>query len=360
VQELATEHRVSEVCELVEVSTSGYYSWLGRRPSWRERADEALAEQIKEVHRDSRRTYGSPRVTKALRSNGVRCGRKRVARIMMQEGLSGSQKARFRPRTTDSGHAYALSPNRLAEGVRIDGPNQAWGSDITYIATREGWMYLAAVMDLGTRTVKGWSLKDTLKTELVSEAFTQAVVRCKPAAGLIVHSDRGCQYASDEFRALLAQHKALGSMGRTGNCYDNATMESFFATLKTELNLRRPFKNKQEARLAIFDYIEIFYNRQRLHSSLGYRSPVEYERKLMAENTAPYVSDLPGQDQTPNAPPPALLGAPLVIGPRQASSPSLSRPARLSLLASRESDLASEDNAAGEIAAECKTFGDGT
>jgi putative transposase len=294
VQELATEHRVSEVCEVVEVSTSGYYRWLGRRPTRRERADEGLAEQIREVHKDSRRTYGSPRVTKALRSCGVRCGRKRVARIMRQEGLSGSRKARFRPRTTDSEHEYPLSPNRLAEGLQIDGPNQVWGSDITYIPTQEGWMYLAAVMDLGTRTVKGWNLKDTLRTELVSEAFTQAVVRYKPAAGLIVHSDRGCQYASDEFRALLARHKALGSMGRTGNCYDNATMESFFATLKTELNLRRPFKTKQEARLAIFDYIETFYNRQRLHSSLGYRSPIDYERERMAENTAPYVSTSSG------------------------------------------------------------------
>jgi len=214
-----------------------------------------------------------------------------------QKGLVGVQKRRFRPRTTDSRHEHQLSPNRLDEVGEVERPNQVWVSDITYIATKQGWMYLSAVMDLGTRTVKGWALKDSLRTSLVSDAFSHAVFRYRPQPGLIVHSDHGSQYASNEFRDLLAQHKALGSMGRIGNCYDNAAMESFFATLKTELVRGQPFNTRQEAKQALFDYIEIFYNRQRLHSSLGYRSPVDYEAQLMVENTAPYMSELSGQDQ---------------------------------------------------------------
>jgi len=294
IKELAREHRISELCELFEVSRSGYYAWLTRRPSVRKHLDEELGEQIKAIHQSSRKSYGSPRITRALKAKGVRCSRKRVARIMKRNAICGAQKARFRPRTTDSRHAGPISPNRLAEKTKINGPNQVWVSDITYIPTREGWTYLSVVMDLGTRTVKGWALKDSLKTDLISEAFLQAVFRYAPNQGLIFHSDRGCQYASEHFRGLLNEHRMLGSMSRKGNCYDNATMESFFATLKTELNINQPFTTMEEARQTIFDYIEIFYNRQRLHSSLNYRSPVDYEHETMAKTNAPYVSTISG------------------------------------------------------------------
>ena len=300
IERLATEYSTTELCELLDVSASGYYRWSRTGTSTREKADGMLAEQIEAIHNDSRGTYGSPRITEVLRARGIRCSRKRVARIMRQKGLVGVQKRRFRPRTTDSRHEHQLSPNRLDGVGEVERPNQVWVSDITYIATKQGWMYLSAVMDLGTRTVKGWALKDSLRTSLVSDAFSHAVFRYRPQPGLIVHSDHGSQYASNEFRDLLAQHKALGSMGRIGNCYDNAAMESFFATLKTELVRGQPFNTRQEAKQALFDYIEIFYNRQRLHSSLGYRSPVDYEAQLMVENTAPYMSELSGQDHCPN------------------------------------------------------------
>ena len=217
---------------------------------------------------------------KQLQQAGVRCGRKRVARIMKQAALKGAQKARFRPRTTDSRHDYPVSPNRL-EGMAIDYLNQVWTSDITYIPTMEGWLYLAAFMDLKSRRIKGWRLRDHLKTDLVEDAFRQAIFRDRPGPGLVVHSDRGCQYASDQFRQILVQHQALSSMAAKGNCYDNAAMESFWATLKTDLNIRQPFKTKEDARQAIFDYIEIFYNRVRLHSSLGDLSPLDYETKCV-------------------------------------------------------------------------------
>ena len=180
-----------------------------------------------------------------------------------------------------------MGTKRLRTLAPVDQPNRVWVTDITYVPTRDGWSYLAAVMDLGTRNVKGWSLQDTLKTDLVSAAFRQAVFRYRPGPGLVVHSDRGCQYASESFRDLLAQHDALGSMSAKGNCYDNAAMESFWATLKSELNAKEPFQTQEEARQVIFEYIEVFYNRQRLHSSIGYQSPLDYETQLMRENVVP-------------------------------------------------------------------------
>lgn len=277
IKELATNgHRIEELCRLWDVSASGYYAWVKREPSKRHQADVVLAAEVQKIHKASRKTYGSPRITKQLRKNGVRCGRKRVARIMKQEAIKGVQKARYRPRTTDSRHDYPISPNRI-EGMPIEGVNQVWTSDITYIPTLEGWLYLAAFMDLKSRRIKGWRLQDHLKTELVEDAFRQAVLRERPEPGLIVHSDRGCQYASHQFRQVLTQHQAISSMSGKGNCYDNAAMESFWATLKTDLNIRQPFKTKEEARQAIFDYIEVFYNRVRLHSALGDLSPLDYE-----------------------------------------------------------------------------------
>lgn len=282
IQTLATEYDVLELCALYEVSTSGYYGWIGREPSKRDVADADLARRIKAAHAESRKTYGSPRVAKELRKKGVRCSRKRVARIMRQNGLQGVQKARFRPRTTDSRHDLPISPNRLADLPEVSQLNQVWVSDITYIPTLEGWMYLAAFMDLKSRKIKGWTIRDHMRTELVESAFLQAVFREKPGGGLIVHSDRGCQYASRDFRSLLDRHHALGSMSAKGNCYDNAAMESFWATLKADLRISEPFQTKEDARLAIFDYIEVFYNRRRIHSAIGDLSPLDYEQLCVA------------------------------------------------------------------------------
>lgn len=282
IQSLATDHDVIELCGLLEVSTSGYYAWVGRKPGKRQRANQDLTEQIREVHKASRKTYGSPRITRALRKQGVKCGKKRVARIMKENKLRGAQKARFRPRTTDSRHDLPISPNRLEEIEFIEHLNQIWASDITYIPTLEGWLYLAAFLDLKSRKITGWRIRDNMKTDLVEDAFRQAVFRTKPPPGLIVHSDRGCQYASHQFRTLLDQQKALSSMSAKGNCFDNAAMESFWATLKSELGITKPFKTKENARLAIFDYIEVFYNRRRMHSAIGDLSPLDYESQLAA------------------------------------------------------------------------------
>jgi len=291
---MAATYTTAELCRTFGVSRSGYYAWRRGGRGIRAKANRTLGRQIEQIHRQSRGNYGSPRVTRELHAQGIRCGHGRVARIMREMGLIGAQKARFRPKTTDSSHHLPVSPNRLADLGKISRPNQAWSSDITYIPTREGWMYLSAIMDLGTRTIKGWALRDSLKTDLVIDALRQAAFRYNPLPGLIVHSDRGCQYASHEFCRQLRQLKALGSMGRTGNCYDNATMESFWSTLKTELHIRQPFNSKEEARLAIFDYIETFYNPRRRHSSLDYLSPLDFESQLMVNTIDPHVSAISG------------------------------------------------------------------
>lgn len=278
----ATRHAVRELCEIFEVSVSGYYAWAGRKSSRRAVGDGELAEKIARVHGASRKTYGSPRIVKALRREGVKCGKKRVARLMKQKGLHGAQKARFRPRTTDSRHDLPVSPNRLAELAAVDRVNQVWVSDITYIPSLEGWLYLAAFMDLKSRKIKGWALREHMRTELVETAFQRAVFREGPVPGLIAHSDRGSQYASHEFQRLLDQHQVLSSMSAKGNCYDNAAMESFWATLKSEMGIKKPFTTREEARRAIFDYIEVFYNRRRMHSAIGDLSPLDYELNFAA------------------------------------------------------------------------------
>ena len=294
IQTMATTHATAELCRTVGVSRSGYYAWRRGGRGNRAKANRTLGELIKQIHQQSRGVYGSPRVTRDLHAQAVPCGHNRVARIMRDKGLRGVQKGRFRPKTTDSKHRLPISPNRLVDLGNISHPNQAWGSDITYIPVREGWLYLSVVMDLGTRTIKGWALRESLKTDLVVSALHQAAFRYKPPPGLIVHSDRGSQYASHEFQHQLLQLKALGSMGRTGCCYDNATMESFWSTLKTELHIKQPFNSKEEARLAIFDYIETFYNPKRRHSSIGYLPPLEFEAHLMARTFDPYLSEFSG------------------------------------------------------------------
>ena len=281
IKALMTEYDVQEMCETLSVSTSGYYDWLERKSSQRQKSDEVLSEQIRAIHAASRKTYGRPRITLTLQDQGQRCSPKRVARLMRQNGLQGAQKARYKPKTTDSNHDLPISPNRLAELPAVERLNQVWVGDITYIPTLEGWMYLAAFMDLKSRKIKGWTIRDHMKTSLVNDAFGRAVFREGPVPGLITHTDRGCQYASRDFQALLSHHHVLSSMSAKGNCYDNAAMESFWATLKTDMRIVKPFKTKEEARRAIFDYIETFYNRFRLHSALGC-SPLDYENKLVA------------------------------------------------------------------------------
>lgn len=294
IQTLAAEYTVSELCEAFQVSRSGYYAWCTGGRGKRAQANAWLGEQVAAIHEQSRGNYGSPRVTRELAAQGIRCGRNRVARLMRAKGLKGVQRGRFHPKTTDSRHNEPIAPNRLEESLEVSKPNQVWVGDITYIPTHEGWTYLSAFMDLGTRSIKGWTVSDSLKSKLVVDAFLQAVFRHKPEPGLIVHSDRGSQYASSAFRTQLEAHHALPSMGRTGNCYDNAAMESFWATLKAEMRITKPFNTKLEARLAIFDYIETFYNRRRLHSAIGYKAPMDFEAELKAATIAPEVSAISG------------------------------------------------------------------
>jgi transposase InsO family protein len=240
-------------------------------------ANEKLLPLIAQIHEHGRGTYGSPRVTQELKRRHEGCGRHRVARLMRQTGLRGLQKRSFRPRTTDSKHELPMAPNRLKQAPKPLEPNRAWVADITYIATAQGWLYLAAVMDLYSRKIVGWALADHLKSSLPQEALSRAIRNRQPSPELLHHSDRGVQYASNDYRTLLQSNQMLRSMSAAGNCYDNAAMESFFSTLKTELLHRQVWHSYAEVKLAIFDYIETFYNRRRLHSALAYQSPAEFE-----------------------------------------------------------------------------------
>jgi putative transposase len=269
------------LCEVFDVSASGYYDWLKRQvqPGARALEDQLLSKEIGHIFRNSRQTYGSPRIQKQLREQGSHHGRNRISRLMRQQRLCGRQKARYRPRTTDSHHNQPIAPNGLAQAAKPTAPNQIWVADITYIKTQTGWLFLAAILDLYSRRIVGWAMSDRIDTALVLGALRMALAHRKPPANLLFHSDRGVQYASLEYRQALAQARLLASMSRKGNCYDNAAMESFWSTLKLELVYRRRFSTPAQARGEIFDYIEVFYNRQRTHSSLGYLSPVDFETK---------------------------------------------------------------------------------
>jgi putative transposase len=270
-------YKVKSMCEVLKVSRSGYYAWSTRRPSRRQKANEELLERIRKVHRQSRGLYGSPRVTAELNEEGIRCGKNRVARIMKDHSICAEVKRRRLRRTTDSRHDYALAANLLVQKKQIEG---VWASDITFVPTSEGWLYLAAVMNVKSRKIIGLSMSDKLSQELTSVALKDAVGRESPVKGLIHHSDRGRQYASYAYQDLLRQYGITPSMSRSANCYDNAYMESFFGTLKTELVHGERYHTRLEARLSIFEYVEVFYNRQRRHSALGYRSPEQYEQLL--------------------------------------------------------------------------------
>jgi len=263
------------MCEALQISRSGYYAWRSRQPSRRQQEDEALLGRIRAVHAQSRRLYGSPRITAVLREQGLRCGKHRIARIMKASSLRGEVKKRRFRRTTESRHQYALAADLLMARGQTEG---VWVSDITFVPTSEGWLYVAIVMDLHSRKIIGLGMSQTLSQELASAALRDAVGRQHPVAGLIHHSDRGRQYASYAYQALLKAHQIRPSMGRSGNCYDNAYAESFFGTLKTELVHGERYRTRQDARLSIFEYVEVFYNRQRRHSALGYRSPEQYDQ----------------------------------------------------------------------------------
>jgi len=269
---------VGLLCTTLRVSRSGFYAWLGRDESDRARGNRDLTELIRGVFTDSREIYGAPRVFRTLRHRGMTCGRHRVARLMRDAGLRSKTRRRFRVKTTDSNHNFPIAPDRLDRDFRASAANQVWVSDMTYIRTDEGWLYLAVTMDLFSRKIVGWSMAASMHADIVVNAMRMAINQRRPEPGLIHHSDRGTQYASEAFRSLLASHGVLASMSRKGNCYDNAAMESFFHSLKTELVSHEHYRSHDQARASLFDYIEAFYNRQRLHSTLDYHSPADFER----------------------------------------------------------------------------------
>jgi transposase InsO family protein len=282
IQAHRTEFPISLMCRVLGVSRSGFYAAQQYGPRERDRSDQKLLVEIRSIHRRSKRRYGSPRVHAELKAKGVHCGRKRVERLMREDGLRARKKRRFRA-TTDSTHAHPIAPNHLArhfEVEAVEDVNQVWVADLTYVPTREGWLYLAAVLDLKSRSVVGWAMKDTLEASLATDALTMALWRRRPGRGLMHHSDRGVQYASGDYQEILRAQGITCSMSRKGDCWDNAVAESFFATLEWELIEGSDWHTHEEARRALFDYIEVWYNRQRRHSSLGYRSPAEYEEQL--------------------------------------------------------------------------------
>lgn len=276
---MKAEHPITALCRALKVSASGYYSWKQRHshPTRRAVEGQKLQAEIARIHHESRETYGAPRVQMHLRSQGQRHGRNRIARLMRAQGLCGRPKKRYRVVTTDSKHDQPIAPNRLAEGPAASQPNQLWVADITYVRSAVGWVYVAAILDLYSRRIVGWASGQHINTALVLSALNMALCHRQPPAGLIFHSDRGVQYASLEYRQALARAQITASMSRKANCYDNAAMEAFWSTLKLELIYRRTFQHADQVRQALFDYIEVFYNRQRLHSSLGYRTPADFE-----------------------------------------------------------------------------------
>jgi putative transposase len=280
----ASSYPVSVLCRVLGLARSGYYAWKRRPASVHAQLDTRLTTLIQTIFRDSRSTYGSPRVHATLHAQGHRCSRKRVARLMRAAALVARTRQR-RVRTTDSRHDQPLAPNVLARNFQSCAPNQVWLADITYLPTREGWLYLAVVLDLFARRVVGWSMAPTLERALVLSALQHALDRRHPTSELVHHSDRGSQYASGEYQALLATAQMRSSMSRKRNCWDNAPMESFFASLKAEVGVA-VFDSHAHARRCVFDSIERFYNRQRCHSALAYATPVTYEQRWFEQQAA--------------------------------------------------------------------------
>ena len=265
------------MCSVLGVSVSGYYAWRQRPVSRREEANQALVQRIRRLHHRSHQTYGSPRIWAELRAEGEQCSRNRVARLMRLYHI-GARRPRRYTVTTQSQHQYPVAPNVLGRDFSASAPNQKWVADITYVPTQEGWLYLATLMDLFSRKIIGWAMDQSLATDLTCQALRMALAGRQPRAGLLHHSDRGSQYASQAYQSLLQARGIQVSMSRSGNCYDNAAMESLFGTIKTELIHGQNYRTRQEAKTALFAYIETFYNRRRRHSTLDYQSPDQFEQ----------------------------------------------------------------------------------
>jgi putative transposase len=276
-----SQFHIEIMCRALDVSRSGFYAWLKRPKSKRAIANDKLLEKIKQAHRKSRKTYGGRRIHKQLVSESENCSKNRVARLMRRYGIIAKTKRKFRA-TTNSKHSLPVAENLLNRQFEVDAPNKVWAADITYIPTDEGWLYLAAVMDLGSKMIVGFSMGERMTKELATEALKRAIRQRKPGKGLLHHSDRGVQYASNDYQDLLTKHGMICSMSRKGDCWDNAAMESFFGSLKMECTHHRRYHSRSEARRDIFYYIEVFYNNERLHSKLGYMSPAQFEGQLAA------------------------------------------------------------------------------
>jgi putative transposase len=279
VAEQRQEYPITTLCRVLEVSVSGYYAWWKREPSQHARSDAQLAEQVKTAFQDNRCVYGSPRVHAELQAQGIHCARKRVARLMRDQGLF-AKRPRHRTITTHSELGAQVAPNLLQRDFSADEPNTKWVADTTYIWTAEGWLYLAVVLDLFSRLVVGWSMAAIQDATLVTQALRMAVARRRPQAGLLHHTDRGSTYTSEDYQALLQQEGMVASMSRTADCYDNAAMESFFHSFKGECIDGQSFQTRAQARSTTFDYLETFYNRTRRHSTLHYMSPLAYEQLM--------------------------------------------------------------------------------
>lgn len=277
------EFEITVMCRVLQVSRSGYYAWRDRPTSAREMANQALSKRIEKIWQENRKTYGSPRVWAELARQEVRCSRKRVARLMRLGQMVGRTRRKSQPITTVSADNDRIAPNLLNREFEADRPNEKWTSDITYIPTAEGWLYLAVVLDLYSRQIVGWAMADNLERQLVITALHMAIKVRQPPPGLLHHSDRGSQYASDDYRTVLSQAQMQVSMSRKGNCWDNAPTESFFSTLKIELVYQEQYQTRAAAKTSVFEYIEVFYNRVRSHSALQYQSPVNYENSTLID-----------------------------------------------------------------------------
>ena len=280
IEEHLGEFPVGPACDALAVSRAGYYAWRERPDSPRAVRRAELAAKIKTVHQEHRCVYGSPRVFRVLKAGGEAVCENTVATVMREHAIRARTKRKFVPRTTDSSHDQPVAANVLGRQFQADLPNRKWAVDITYVPTDEGWLYLAGVLDLCSRKLVGWSMADHLRTDLVADALRMALARRGPTPGLLHHSDRGVQYACDDYQHLLESHGMQVSMSGRGNCWDNAAMESFWSTLKNELVNHERYPTREQARRSIFEYIEVFYNRKRLHSSIGYQSPEAFEAGL--------------------------------------------------------------------------------
>ncbi len=279
----AHDHSIRLLCRVLNVSRSWFHAWRRTTPDRvaRSTRHDALTDEIRAIFEESKQRYGAPRIHAELRDRGHPVARKTVAKLMNINGIHPPRRKRRMPMTTDSCHSFAIAPNLLSRNFKIMVPDTVWLADISYIPTSEGWLYLAAVKDLATMEIVGWSMSERLKSTLCEDALKMAIRNCCPAPGLIVHTDRGVQYACDSYRKLLRLHHISASMSRKGNCLDNAPMQSFFSSLKIEMVHRNRFQTRRKAKAALFEYIEIFYNRQRRYSSIGYRTPVQVRMDMM-------------------------------------------------------------------------------